>query len=286
MKKYINCIVHNSSEGNLLVGDTQTALIDCGMLFCAAETIQRVKDNLGERPLDYIFLSHTHYDHIGALPFFRNEWPGLRTITTAAGAAVLLKDTPRRVIRELSLVAAERYGIKIDAAYNDDDFRGDIIVKDGDKISLGNITVEILETPGHTRDSICFFLPELELLALNETPGVQMPDGSMYPGYLTSCIDAINSIEKCRKIPYKHLSLPHLGIVPDNIADGFFDRAFTAAAACRDFILSLKKQGLNEEEMQEAFCRQYYSEILSAFQPKEAFMANARAAISCTLKEA
>ena len=285
MKRYINCIAHNSSEGNLLIGDTHTALIDCGMMFCAGDTIQRVKDALGTRPLDYIFFSHTHYDHIGALPFFRKEWPNLRTVTSAVGAGVLLKDTPRRVIRELSLTAAELYGVTIDTSYNDDVFRADIIVKDGDNISLGNLTVEVLETPGHTRDSLSFFIPEIETLVINETLGVLMPDSSIYPSYLTSFKDTINSMEKCRKIPYKFLSLPHRSIVSSEDANVFFDKAHAAAVSCRDFILRMKEKGLNEEEMQNSFYHQYYSGVLSDYQPKEAFMANAKAAISCTLRE-
>jgi glyoxylase-like metal-dependent hydrolase (beta-lactamase superfamily II) len=285
MNRFINCIVHNSSEGNLLIGDTHTALIDCGMMFCAKETIQKVKNALGTRPLDYIFLSHTHYDHIGALPFFKKEWQNLRTVTTAIGAEILLKDTPRRVIRELSLVAAKMYGFTIDTAYNDDVFHGDIIVKDSDCISLGNLTVEVLETPGHTRDSLSFYIPELETLAANETPGVLMPDSSIYPGYLTSYTDAINSIEKCRKIPYKCLSLSHRSIVNNEDASGFFDKAYTTTVSCRDFILDMKKKGMNEEDMQKMFIDKYYSDVLSDYQPKEASMANARATISCTLRE-
>ncbi|MCL2127883.1 MAG: MBL fold metallo-hydrolase, partial [Treponema sp.] len=162
MNRFISCIAHNSSEGSLLAGDNRAALIDCGMAFCAGGTIQKVKEALNGRRLDYILCTHTHYDHIGALPFFRKEWPRLRAVTVAAGAEVLLKDTPRRVIRELSLAAAKNFGAAIDTAYSDDDFHADIIVKEGDRISLGALTVEVLETPGHTRDSLSFFIPELE----------------------------------------------------------------------------------------------------------------------------
>jgi glyoxylase-like metal-dependent hydrolase (beta-lactamase superfamily II) len=282
MHRYVNCIVHNSSEGNLLIGETHTALFDCGMAFCADETMRTVQTALQGRTLDYIFLSHTHYDHIGALPFFRERWPRARVVTSEAGAAVLLKDTPRRVIRELSFNAAETLGIVRDLSYSDEHFRADIIVKDGDTVPLGGVSVEVLETPGHTRDSLCFFVPELALLILCETPGVMMPDGTVYPCYLTSYDDTLRSIEKCRRKQYEVLSLPHRGIVEAEISEGFFDKALASNAACRDFILSIKDR--SEDEMLDAFYNEYASEILLTFQPIEAFYANARATINCTLR--
>jgi glyoxylase-like metal-dependent hydrolase (beta-lactamase superfamily II) len=285
MENYINCIAHRTSEGNLLIGENYTALFDCGMAHCADTTIQNVKNALKGRPLDYLFITHTHYDHIGATPFFRREWPSLRLVTSQTGAAVLLKDTPRRVIRELSIVAANEYNVKIDTTYNDDDFHADVIVKEGDIIPLGGVSVKTLETPGHTRDTLSYFIPELEILILSETTGVLLPDNSIYPPYLTGFNDTVNSIEKCRKMPYKFLSFPHCGIAAEKYANGFFDRALEAVVGCRDFILSMNEKKLDQEAMYDMFYKKYATETLLGYQPLDAFTANARATIACTLRE-
>ena len=285
MERYINCSAHCSSDGNLLIGDTHTALFDCGMAFCANDTIKNVKNALNGRQLDYIFLSHTHYDHIGALPFFRQEWPQVRVVTSEIGAGVLVKNTPRRIFREFSEVAAKSHGTSLGDTYDVDAFYADIKVKDKDIVSLGGISVEVLETPGHTKDALSFFIPELELLIVNETPGVLMPDGYLYPCYLTGYLVTINSVKKCREIQYKLLSLPHTGIVSDEIANGYFDRALENNTACRDFIVDMKNKGLSEEDMLEKFTEKYSSETLLRFQPIEAFIANARATIACTLRD-
>ncbi|MDR2731063.1 MAG: MBL fold metallo-hydrolase [Treponema sp.] len=285
MHRYINCIAHNSSEGNLLTGKERSALFDCGMAFCAKDTIQKVKNALGNRPLDYIFITHTHYDHTGALPYFREEWPQLRLAAAESGAAVLLKDTPRKLFRKLSSSAALVYNVKFDIDYDDDAFHADIIIKDKDIIPLGGLSVEALETPGHTRDSVSYFIPELELLFMNETPGSLMPDGNAYPCYLTSYTETINSINKCRRIKYKHLSLPHRGVVGREEADVFFDKVMAANIACYNFISDMKEKNLREDEMLDLYFQKYGSDVILSYQPKEAFILNARATIACTLRE-
>jgi len=286
MHGYVNCIGHEASEGQLLIGGTHTALFDCGMMFCAAKTIENVKKALAGRHLDYIFATHTHYDHIGALPFFRAAWPGLRLVASEAGAAVLLKDTPRRIYRELSAMAARDQGVALDLSYNDDVFHADTTVKEGDRISLGGLTVEVLETPGHTRDCLSYFIPESALLLLSETPGVLVPDGSLCPTYLTGYADTIASIEKCRRVSFADLALPHRGIVGREAAEGFFDRALVMNAGCHAYILGMKDSGLAENKMLAPFFRKYGAVVSFGLQPKKAFMINARATITCSLREA
>lgn len=55
-------------EAVLIVGSEKTALHDCGMACFSEELISNIEKALQERPLDYVLLSHTHYDHMGALP--------------------------------------------------------------------------------------------------------------------------------------------------------------------------------------------------------------------------
>ena len=285
--RYINCMARKTSEGQLLLGDDATALFDCGMIFCADETIENVKTALRGRPLDYIFATHTHYDHIGALPFFRDEWPEVRFVTTDIGAAVLLKDTPRRVIRELSASAAELFRpehIEACSKYDDNAFHADIIVRDGDNIPLGGLTVRVLETPGHTRDALSFFIPELKLLILSESTGGILGD-RFHSYYLTSCDSTISSINKCRALPFEFISQAHNGIISPSETAGYFDRAEAAARDCRDFILSMHDKGMSEDEMIDAFTDKYLNRSLLDIQPETPFRINAKATIACTLRD-
>ncbi len=290
MERFVDCIAHMTSEGQLLIGEKKAGLFDCGMMFCAAETIANVKKALCGRPLNYIFASHTHYDHIGALPFFRKEWPEIKLVTNRTGAEVLLKDTPRRVIRELSngvgqIFFDEDEGEFAEYEYSDDDFHADIVVATGDIIDLGGVSVEFIETPGHTRDCMSFFIKELELLVVCETLGVLTPDGIMNPAYLTSYKTTEESIKKLSGYSFSRLSIPHSGLTSEAVARDYLKNAAIINSECRDMIVSLYEKGSDESEILEAYKKKYGRPIVLAVQPLTAFMMNARATVACTLRE-
>ena len=90
--------------------------------------------------LQYILLTHTHYDHIGAAAELKRA-TGAKLAVSAEDAAGL---TDGR--RNLSAFG----GKPVEAA------EADVLLKDGDELLLGNRTVRVLFTPGHTGGGVCF----------------------------------------------------------------------------------------------------------------------------------
>src|SRR6056297_1424249 len=62
-------------ESLLIFTKEKTILYDTGMAYCGDKLIENIQQALNGRTLDYILISHTHYDHIGALPFILDKWP-------------------------------------------------------------------------------------------------------------------------------------------------------------------------------------------------------------------
>jgi glyoxylase-like metal-dependent hydrolase (beta-lactamase superfamily II)/uncharacterized membrane protein len=143
----------------LISGSEKTAVIDSGMAFGAEKLIENLKKELGDRKLDYVILTHTHYDHVGGLPYLRKEWPELVSLGAAYGKYVFERPNALKVIKNLSKTAWKTYrpdnkrpkvlmeGLSIDQ-----------VIKEDDVISLGDRSLRVIETPGHTNCSLSFVL--------------------------------------------------------------------------------------------------------------------------------
>ena len=112
----------------------QSALVDCN------EFSQKMIDMIGDTDLKYILLTHGHFDHI----------IGARDTKAKYGAKVVIssEDEPMLSSSKLSLAAF------CNAPQND--VEADIIVSDGDEITLGDTVIKVMSTPGHTLGSVCY----------------------------------------------------------------------------------------------------------------------------------
>ena len=79
----VKCIYPEKNGcSSFLILEEKTALIDVGLLYCQEEMVRKTKEQLCGRKLDYIILSHSHYDHVGALTYFRKAFPDAKVIAS------------------------------------------------------------------------------------------------------------------------------------------------------------------------------------------------------------
>ncbi len=123
-----NCYLITDAETN------KSALVDC------TEASAKMLDFIGNADLEYILLTHGHFDHIG----------GVKEIKEKFGAKVVIssQDEPMLSSGKLSL-AAFCGGVQNNTS-------ADILVKDGDVIELGKTSIKVMATPGHTKGGVCY----------------------------------------------------------------------------------------------------------------------------------
>jgi len=82
---------------------------------------------LSGREVEYILITHGHGDHLGALPELKR----------ALNAPVAVHPADARRLP----------------------FNPDRLLQDGETISVGEVTLKVIHTPGHTPGSVCFYSP-------------------------------------------------------------------------------------------------------------------------------
>ena len=104
---YIVCVCGDASRAAYLIKGEKNVLFDAGMAYSADKMIENIKRELGDRPLDAVLLSHSHYDRISGVPFIRKEWPDLVVYGSAYAKKILEKPSAKKTMRELSDAAAQ-----------------------------------------------------------------------------------------------------------------------------------------------------------------------------------
>ena len=239
----------HGGESLLIFGPQKTVLYDCGMAYCHEGLITNIEEALlarGRETVDYVLVSHSHYDHIGALPYIIKRWMEVTVCGAAKAKSVFESDGAKKTMLRLGNAARDVFAPGTESVLVEP-LRIDRILCEGDKIDLGDDEYfYVLETKGHTDCS------------------------------LKSYEDTIEAAKKCEKYEPKQVISPHYGITPDFFAKDYFSMYIASAESERDFILYWADQGFSKEQIMDKFEAQFWSEDRGKEQPKSAFFENAK----------
>lgn len=139
-----NCYIVEDEESK------ETMVIDPGG---EADKIINMLDTLGIEKLKYIYLTHCHGDHFGAI---------LEVKAKKGGKVLIHRDDAEGLYNPaISLT----YYIGMD----DIELEADSRVDEGDIIHLGNLEFKVIHTPGHTKGGTCLYCKEEGLLFSGDT---------------------------------------------------------------------------------------------------------------------
>lgn len=280
MKNIINVTSgKGSSTAFLILGKNKTALIDCGMAYCASSLIGNIQQVLNdERKLDYILLSHSHYYYISAVPYLRKIWPDVKVMAAEHAQNILNKKSALKTIKELNNQSALYYGSSQLIDYDDTLMKVDHKISEGDSLNLGNISINVLETPGHTKCSLSFLVNN-EVIFPSETTGCMNKSGKINSAFIISYKQTIDSINKCRKANPRYIISPHFGLVDKSETPTYWEKCIEAANKTRNFVLKLFTLGFDQDKIFKEFEKFFRDEEYKLYQPDYAFEINNRAMI-------
>ena len=221
-------------------GERKNLLIDAGINLLGPRYLTMIKDILGdEKHLDYLFLTHSHYDHVGSAYYLKRRIPGLKIGAHERLADLLQKPSVLEMMNGLSANHVQL--LKYNTGGEDltlHPFRTDIVLREGDEFDLGGLTCHVYETPGHTRDSLAFFFPEIKALFPSEAVGVlQGETGSeMQVEFLSSYQHYIDSLKRMISLKPELICLAHGWVLTDKDATDFLERSLAETFHYRELI--------------------------------------------------
>ena len=280
----VNCCGCYGGDCFLIKGNGVNILIDSGFAFCADKAIEKIKAHLNGEALDYILLTHSHYDHAMGVPALRKAFPKVKVVGSEYCNYILKKPTVRKKMQEMDNFAAKAYGFS-ESSDLTDSLYCDIILNDGEEIQLGNESIRAVALPGHTRCCMGFYFTKEKMLVSCETLGILADESMVFPGCLIGYTITLESINKALLLGAKELLIPHSGYLYDADIDNYLHSSLKATDDCKRLILEAHRQGKDFDEIVEKYKKKYYSKEISKSYPEHALMANLTAQIPMFIKE-
>lgn len=179
----------------------KTALIDGGTSTDAEGIIQSLKD-FGLLPVDYIIISHAHWDHYQAVPALLEEMSGKDVELLAHPKAIPLLEDPSKAEYDFGIETLQPIeGVKS--------------IKEGNVVDLKGVELEIIDTPGHTPDSISLLDSKNENIFVGDAV-IDKPDPTTrIPPFMPPSFDPdayLSTLEKLEELDYESMCLGHFGM--------------------------------------------------------------------------
>ncbi len=142
-------IISQGNDSNVYVIKAEkVAVIDTGL---SKSWLERELQGIVEPSrVDYVLNTHAHIDHCGGNPLFSKAEVMIHELDAAAMRDGRFYGTAALFARRESL------------GYHR-------VLREGELIDLGSAKIEVLHTPGHTRGSVCFYIPSEKALFSGDT---------------------------------------------------------------------------------------------------------------------
>ncbi|MBP3633322.1 MAG: MBL fold metallo-hydrolase [Oscillospiraceae bacterium] len=272
-------------DSAFLIDDGKTAVLyDTGFGFTASAVEQNIRAVLGDRPLDYILLTHSHYDHVLGVPYLLECYPTVKVVAGTYAAQVFARASAKAAMCRLNEKSARQLDIPADDPM-EDRLRVDIPVSDGDSLLCGSMVFTVVALPGHTKCSVGYYLARQKLLLSTETLGVYFGKDTYLPSFLVGYRLTLEAFQKVRMLAVDRLLLPHYGLVEQERAQIFLQRAELAARQTAQIIMDLYGRGKTKQEIFAFLEEKDYGDHVRPVYPPEAYRVNTKLMIDLVITE-
>ena len=221
------------------------------MSYILPDLLRQINDfGISAGKIEHIIILHSHFDHVGIVPFLKRRWPRVKIYASARAWQVLSNPKAVSIINDYTLKVCRRVrGNTDDLSLLDWQWQHDVQgeeLGEGSLIDLGNRHIEIHETPGHSSCSISAYVPQFKALFPSDAVAIPYHDeyviaaGSSFPQYR-------QSLDKLSGLNIEILCADHYGYVRGDEANHYIARSREATQQMIDRLrLVLRQEGSAE----------------------------------------
>ncbi|MFO7598925.1 MAG: MBL fold metallo-hydrolase [Candidatus Desulfacyla sp.] len=241
-------VVGNAAVPVYLMDGPVPVLFDAGLTALGFMYEAGIRKILGNRAPGYLFLTHSHFDHIGAAAHLKSVYPTMKIAGSERTQEILQRDNAVRLIRSLNQEAkdsleSQNQGPIYKAPF--EPFHLDLKLKGGEIVELASdVHIEVMNTPGHTWDFMSYWVPEKRLLIASEAVGCDDGSGYIFTEFLVDFDAFVTSLAALSRFDVDILCQGHRLVFTGPDARGHMDRSLEQAPR----FLAMIEKFLEEEQ--------------------------------------
>jgi glyoxylase-like metal-dependent hydrolase (beta-lactamase superfamily II) len=254
---------HQESGVYLLDGGDEAMIINGGLRYIVPEVLRQFDEfGLNEEKISKLLILHSHFDHVGIVPFFKRRHPDLEIYASGRAWKILGMQDAIDTINEFSRRVTEKMGMAERCTGYDVNWRNDVsgvAVSEGDGISVGDTELHILETPGHSSCHISAYAPQLKVLFPSDGGGVPHKE-TIIPAGNSNYTQFQHSLERLKDLEFDYLCADHYGCFAREEARNFILRSIDLAREHRAVMEEAYRWTGNVEVAAQGMTTSFYAE--------------------------
>jgi glyoxylase-like metal-dependent hydrolase (beta-lactamase superfamily II) len=259
----------------LLEGNNGSMIVSGGMSYIVSDLLQQFEEfGIDENRIKKLLILHSHFDHVGIVPFFKRRHPEIEVYASLRGWEILRMDKAILTINAFSRNVAKRMGKENVYLTYDLEWRNDVsgkAIREGDRIDLGNLEVSILEIPGHSSCCIAAYVPELKALFPTDGGGIPFNETIVTSGN-SNYTKYQQGLEKLNNLDVDYYGADHYGYVIGEEAWEFIPKSIEMAKKNRVLMEQVYRSTRDIDTAARKLISSFYEENPSYFLSPEIFL--------------